>query len=267
MKINNEIMTKFSDKFNTDENEGVSSKYVFIGGTALMLLSTESDAGEIRGTRDYDIVLLVKDSEGNKELFIKLWEYITEGKYKCYQNKDGTPQYYRFTKPENRQQYPELLEFFSSAPEFMKGREERFTPIYIDEDVQSLSSIIMEDDYYDFILTQCRIVLNVNSVTELGLIALKAKAYNDLLERTEKGEQIRPSNLNKHKDDVIQVLNFIKPDNVCDLSGFPSIESDIQNFIENLEKIYPDGKIIKVGNIETNIEEIRDDLQKHFCII
>lgn len=72
MKINEQIIKKFSQKFNASQ-ENLSTKYVFIGGTALMLLSLDSDFEEIRGTRDYDIVLLVKETEGNKELFEKIW--------------------------------------------------------------------------------------------------------------------------------------------------------------------------------------------------
>ena len=99
MNINEQIIKNFSEKFNFIDESVVPNKYVFIGGTALMLLSMDADFEEIRGTKDYDIVLLVKDSEGNKELFKKMWEYIEEGEYDVFQTKEGTPQYYRFTNP------------------------------------------------------------------------------------------------------------------------------------------------------------------------
>ncbi len=158
MNINEKIIKKFSEKFSLIDEGVVLNKYVFIGGTALMLLSMDADFEETRGTKDYDIVLLVKDLDGNKELFKKMWEYIDEGEYDIFQTKEGAPQYYRFTNPSNKNEYPEQLEFFSNAPEFINGREERFAPLHVDDDIQSLSSIIMDDIYYNFILNQCRII-------------------------------------------------------------------------------------------------------------
>lgn len=266
MKINEQIIKKFSQKFNASQ-ENLSTKYVFIGGTALMLLSLESDFEEIRGTRDYDIVLLVKETEGNKELFEKIWEYIDEGRYDVFQSKEGVPQYYRFINPQNKNEYPEQLEFFSNSPEFMNGRKERFTPLHADDDVQSLSSIIMDEVYYNFILSQCKVIQNVNSVTELGLIVLKAKAYNDLLEKKKSDNKVSSKNIDKHKKDVIRVLEFIHPDNKCDLESFPMIQNDIALFINNLEANYTDEETIKVGSsIKTNLEEVRISLRNHFYL-
>ena len=266
MNINEQIIKNFSEKFNFIDESVVPNKYVFIGGTALMLLSMDADFEEIRGTKDYDIVLLVKDSEGNKELFKKMWEYIEEGEYDVFQTKEGTTQYYRFTNPSNKREYPEQLEFFSNAPDFINGREERFTPLHVDDDIQSLSSIIMNDIYYDFILTQCRIVQNVNSVTELGLMALKARAYNDLSERKKEDPRIASKNIDKHKKDIIRVLEFIAPDNICDLNEYPEIQDDIKIFIKNLEEIYSEDESIRVGDINTKIDDIRTGLKQHFSI-
>lgn len=265
MNVNVEKIKKFSEKFNVGEDGEVSTKYVFIGGTALMLLSLDADYDGPRVTKDYDIVLLVKDSNGNQELFQKMWEYIVEGGYETSQTKEGTPQYFRFTNPTNKTEYPDQLEFFSNAPEFIDGHKERFTRLSMDDDIHSLSSIIMDDIYYDFILSQCSLISNVNCVTEIGLIVLKVKAYNDLFQRKQLGENINSSNINKHKKDVFRVLDFIPQNIECDLTKYPIIENDINIFIENLEKIHPDEEPISVGpNGRTNINEVRNNLQKHF---
>lgn len=266
MNINEKIIKKFSEKFSLIDEGVVLNKYVFIGGTALMLLSIDADFEEIRGTKDYDIVLLVKDLEGNKELFKKMWEYIDEGEYDIFQTKEGAPQYYRFTNPSDKNEYPEQLEFFSNAPEFINGREERFAPLHVDDDIQSLSSIIMDDIYYNFILNQCRIIQSVNSVTELGLIALKARAYNDLLERKTVDQRISSRNIDKHKKDIVRVLEFISPDNICDLIEYPEIQKDIKIFISNLEKKHPEDTPIRVGEISTTMNDIRTSLIQHFSI-
>lgn len=266
MNVNEDKIKKFSEKFNIGEDGEVSTKYVFIGGTALMLLSMDADYEAIRGTQDYDIVLLVKDSNGNQELFEKMWEYIVEGGYETYQTKEGTPQYFRFIKPSNKTEYPDQLEFFSNAPEFIEGREARFARLSMDDDIHSLSSIIMDDIYYDFILSQCNLIANVNCVTSIGLIVLKVKAYNDLLERKQKGANINSSNIDKHKKDIFRVLDFIEPGIECDLTEYPIIKNDINIFIENLEKIYiDDAALINVGvSVKTNMEEVRNNLRRHF---
>lgn len=247
-------------------DDTLSDKYVFIGGTALMLLSRDADFGEIRATRDYDIVLLVKDSVGNRELFQRMWEYIDEGEYKVFKTKEGAPQYYRFTEPSNTDDFPVQLEFFSNAPEFIAGNEERFTPLHVADDIQSLSSIIMDDTYYNFIVKQRRRIQDVISVTELGLIALKARAYNDLLERKEIDPRISSKNIDKHKKDIARVLDFISPVEICDLSEYSEIQNDLKKFIVNLEKEHSKKPEIKAGNTTTTVDEIKSSLEKHFGI-
>lgn len=47
MNINEQIIKNFSEKFNFIDESVVPNKYVFIGGTALMLLSMDADFEEI----------------------------------------------------------------------------------------------------------------------------------------------------------------------------------------------------------------------------
>lgn len=267
MRINQKIIKNFAEKFGATTETDVSRKYVFIGGTALMLLALEADYEDIRGTKDYDIVLLVKESAGNKELFQKLWEYIEAGGYRTFQTKEGIPQYYRFVSPENTTEYPEQLEFFSTSPSFITGYESRFAPLHVDDDVQSLSSILMDDSYYEFILHQCRVIDNVNCVTEIALIALKAKAYNDLSARKKAGENISSKTIDKHRKDIIRVLEIIPQTSICKLDDFPEIKEEIHLFIKNIEKIHSKDDSIKVGSIQTNILEITTSLKKHYDLI
>lgn len=66
---------------------------------------------------------------------------------------------------------------------------------------------------------------------------------------------------------MIRVLEFIHPDNKCDLEAFPMILNDIALFINNLEANYTDEETIKVGSsIKTTLEEVRTSLRNHFYL-
>ena len=76
------------------------------------------------------------------------------------------------------------------------------TPLPRDEDISSLSAILLDDDYYEF-LKQGK--MSVDGVTVLDaayLIPFKAKAWTDLTDRRAAGEHIDSKKIKKHKNDV-----------------------------------------------------------------
>lgn len=64
--------------------------------------------------------------------------------------------FYRFTKPIDG--YPVMIELFSRKPGYNLEVEEGIIPIHIDDDTSSLSAILLNDDFYDFMLKGRRVV-------------------------------------------------------------------------------------------------------------
>lgn len=68
------------------------------------------------------------------------------------------PQFYRFVKPKS-EEYPTMIELFTRKPDVITLPEDAIlTPIPMDEEVSSLSAILLDDNYYKF-LRQGRIRL------------------------------------------------------------------------------------------------------------
>jgi hypothetical protein len=131
-----------------------TDKFVLIGGTAATLAMEEAGL-EFRATKDLDIVLHIEAlSPAFGEVF---WSFIEAGRYEIRQASDtGKPVFYRFQKPAD-ERFPVMLELFCRAPDGIKLAEgSHLTPIPIDEAVASLSAILLDDAYYEFMRYRIR---------------------------------------------------------------------------------------------------------------
>lgn len=108
-------------------------QYVLIGGAACDILFV-NNAGQFRATRDLDMVLIVEAL--TQEFGNKLWEFIESGKYRNKVTNIGSPQFYRFDKPEN-DSYPKMIELFARTDLKLKEMN-GLTPIHIDDVVARL---------------------------------------------------------------------------------------------------------------------------------
>lgn len=205
-------------------------QYVLIGGTAAAIAMAEAGL-EFRTTKDLDIVLHVEVLKpGFGETF---WRFIEAGRYEVRQVHDtGKPILYRFQKPEDTQ-YPAMLELFSRAPDgVVLGNKARLTHIPIDEALTSLSAILLDDDYYEFILAGRRELRGLPWVGEDRLIPLKASAWLDLSERRARGETIDSKHIQKHAKDVLILSQLLAPGTQFVLPE--KIARDLVRFLDQL---------------------------------
>ena len=121
--------------------------YTIIGGAACDILMTEADT-EFRATRDIDMILIM---EARYREFVKVfWEYILEGGYRFGWKNSDKVHFYRFTEP--KAGYPYMIELFSREPDYIDQVPAGIVPLHIDDDTSSLSAILLNDDYYQFML-------------------------------------------------------------------------------------------------------------------
>lgn len=238
-------MVKGLDRFR-EQFTLFSDSYVLIGGVACLLAMEE--AGLLfRTTKDLDIVLCV---EALNDKFVKaFWEFIIKGNYQYRQKSTGRKLFYRFHSPEDST-YPEMLELFSRKPEAIKlSKNSHLTPIPVDEEISSLSAILLDEDYYRFIHAGKYSIEGLSVVAPGYLIPLKARAWLDLSERSNIGALVDRGDIRKHKNDVLRLYQLLSAEHRMILPQ--SIKADMRKFIEHLKNCAPiDLKDLGIKNID-----------------
>ncbi len=210
---------------------GHADQFVLIGGTAATLAMEEAGL-EFRATKDLDIVLHIEAlSSSFGEVF---WSFVEAGGYEIRQaNETGKPVLYQFQKPAD-ERFPVMLELFCRAPEGINLAEgSHLTPIPIDEAAASLSAILLDDAYSEFILAGRKGVDGLPWVGEDRLIPLKASAWVDLSERQAKGEPVDSKNIRKHANDVLRLSQLLAPDVRIVIAQ--RIAQDLNRFLDGIE--------------------------------
>ena len=223
--ININGLYKFRDFFNEH-----TDKYVLIGGSACSIVFDE--VGEdFRATKDLDVVLIVENiSDDFGKIF---WKFIKEANYNGIETGEVQKQFYRFKDPQNKD-FPKMIELFSRKPQIDLLPETHLTPIHISDDVSSLSAILLNDDYYTFLLNGRRIIDGFSVLDEKYLIPFKAKAWCELVERRNQGEEGNSKHIKKHYRDVYNLLMLLPESEKVQLAD--QVKLDMQNFIDGVEQ-------------------------------
>ena len=212
---------KFKERF-----QGFENQYVIIGGTACNLIM-ENEELPFRATKDIDIVLIIESITA--EFGRQFWEYIKEAGYEHLNKSTGNAQFYRFTSPKNKE-YPYMIEIFSRKPDFIILEDDAvFTPLPVDEEISSLSAILLNEEYYELLKTGQMMVDSIPVLSPTCLIPFKAKAWLDLKERKLNGEKVDSKNIRKHKNDVFRLAQLITASTRQILS--PEIAEDMKRFL------------------------------------
>lgn len=232
------------DRFKTHFTD-YSDRYVLIGGTASSL-AMEEFGGDFRVTKDLDIVLCVESLD--RTFAEAFWEFIQKGGYENRQKSTGKRLFYRFYAP-TQPGYPEMLELFSRVPDVLDlphGPE--ITPIPIDEEVSSLSAIIMDDDYYAFVMQRRVVIHGLALILADALIPLKARAYVDLSERKERGDSIDSKNIRKHKNDIFRLFTIL--DRSSSIRLAENLRRDLRTALERISKEPIDLKSLGISTLQ-----------------
>ena len=201
--------------------KGSEEQYAIIGGTASYILMTEEGL-DFHATKDIDLVLIIQAVDAN--FGKKFWEIEL------------------FTRKLDAIQLPE---------------DAVLIPLPMDEDISSLSAILLDDDYYEFLK---RGKVTVDGVTVLDaayLIPFKAKAWMDLTDRKAAGEHVDSKNIKKHKNDVFRLTELIDP--TAKVVAPQGVYADIQEFVQRMKKENLDIK--QLGLVGRTKEKILEELK------
>ena len=151
--------------------------YTVIGGFACDILMNEAGL-DFRQTVDIDMVLTV---EALTTDFAKaFWSFIEAGGYQARQRSNGRPEFYRFINPTNPA-YPKMIELFlRPQSNVVLQPDTHLMPLHINNEVSSLSAILLNDDYYRFLLDGRTVTDGISILDAEHIIPLKMKAWLDL---------------------------------------------------------------------------------------
>lgn len=244
---------KFKEYF-----RGFEDAYVIIGGSACEM-NLDDIGSDFRETKDIDMVLIIESID---EVFGKqIWKFIKEAGYKNVQ-KSGEMEFYRFYEPASNE-YPFMLEIFSRRP---KGIPEDYdgviAPIPVDEEVSSLSAILLDDAYYEILLSGRRIIDGITLLSIDRLILFKARAWVDLTQKKSEGIHVNDRDIKKHKNDVLRLgANLDRSNN---LKINKTIQEDLQAYLDAMKSIDFDVRTIGINGL--NKDEILSIIEEYYTI-
>ena len=156
-----------------------------------------------------------------------------------------------------------MLELFSRSPDVLQIAESsHLTPLPMEEQVSSLSAILMDVDYYGFIRSAVEEINGLPIVGPTGLIPLKARAWLDLTERKAKGEAVDSRDIKKHKNDVFRLYQIVDPEAKLDVPD--RVRTDMTTFVTRVASEGVDLKAL--GMPKADLESILADLRKLYRI-
>lgn len=230
-------------------------QYVVIGGTACEMLLSE-EALDFRLTRDIDMVLIVEAL--TSDFAAAFWEFIDKGGYEPWTRKDGEPKFYRFVKP-TAPGYPYMIELFARPGNGVDFEYHgHLMPLHIDDDISSLSAILLNDDYYRFLVEGRNMSGDITVLDVVHIIPLKMRAWIDLTRQKNEGLHVNERDIRKHRLDVFRLFPLVNADARVAVS--PLIYDDIQHFISEMRSSEFDLKAIHIPIEKDSILEIYDSI-------
>ena len=249
-------MVKGLDVFRNHFRDYIN-RYILIGGTACDLAMEEAGL-PFRATKDLDIVLCIEALD--REFVEAFWNFIRRGGYQSQEKASGKKQFYRFTNPADKT-FPYMLELFSRKPDALSiADDNHLTPIPINDEVASLSAILLDDGYYSFITQGKRERDELPFIGADRLIPLKAKAWLDLNQRKQLSETIDSKNIRKHMNDVFRLYQIADPSLRISLPA--NIARALRLFFSLIPAETIDLKSLGLGT--TTIESIITELKRMY---
>lgn len=196
--------------------------FIIIGGAACR--ATLSDGRYTpRKTKDIDMVLVLEGL--NKDFINDFWSFVKAGHYKCATRKDkeGRKKYVLYSFYDSLPEYPAQIELLSRPVDSLGNPEEHNIEAVMVEDASYLSAIILEPDYYDYLIGHTEEKNGLRYASADSIICLKVLAYLNLREDKRNGRHVNDDDFKKHRRDVVMAAaslsigdEFVVPRNIKD---------------------------------------------------
>ena len=221
-------MVRGLDRFR-EHFAGHEESYALIGGAACDILFGEAGL-PFRATKDFDIVLCVEVVSA--EFGTVFADFLEAGGYRARERSTGRREFYRFHLPSD-ETFPAMIELFARRPDTqLLSNAAELSPIPVEEDVISLSAILLDDDYFEALRKARRVIDDISLVDERLLIPFKAHAFLDLSGRKANGEDVDARHIRKHRADVFRLAQLLPGSGNLRLAD--PIRADLAAFLEQV---------------------------------
>lgn len=215
--------------------ENYTEHYIIIGGTACEIMLESKDI-QFRATKDIDMLLLIEALD--RPFLNQFWQFIRDGEYANRYIDGQERKFFRFNNPQAKD-FPVIVELFSRKPDGIELPEDfHLTPVPTDEELSSLSAMLLHDEYYEFTVANCLVMDGLRVANEKALIVLKIKAYLNNLKRQTEGHKIQQKDIDKHKKDVLKLVATLTAEDRIDCA--PAIKTDINEYVAFIREENPD---------------------------
>ncbi len=222
-----EGLDKFGEAF-----ADFSDNYVIIGGTACDITMKDTVV-RARATHDIDMIVIV---ENMTESFAnRFWQFVREAGYRPEKRRQelGEPvkyELYRFV--DGHDGYPQMIELLSRHPDVLgEPKGVVIEPLPTAENVSSLSAIIMDDDFYHFTIEHSCLTNGIRHADSTALIALKARAYLNLMADKYAGKHVNSKDIKKHRSDVLKNVVIMEDTSI---EAPQSITTCVKDFVTSI---------------------------------
>ena len=207
--------------------------YALIGGAACDILFGEVGL-PFRATKGFDIVLCVEAVSA--EFATVFASFLDAGGYRARERYSGQREFYRFHRPSD-DTYPAMIEIFVHRPETQPLPDSaKLSPIPVEEDVISLSAILLDNDYFEALQDMRVVIDGISLIDERILIPFKARAFLDLSRFRSRGENIDSRHIRKHRGDVFRLIQLLPGEGELNVAG--PIRADLADAIALLSRYY-----------------------------
>lgn len=218
--------------------------YILIGGAACHLWFA-SRALDFRRTADMDLVLVIRAQ--SRPFVERLAQFLMEYRYEAEEltldNGTRKVRMYRFNAADPNGMPPQIELLGPDNDSLRHAAEQHKIPVKLGTEYSGLSCIILDNAYYDFLLSGRKWLDGVPVADENALVAFKVKAYLNIMSRHSEGiphgSDGSVKNANKHRNDVLRLLLMGQ------VEGAPvpqAIRADMETFVSS---ILADSRIIQ----------------------
>lgn len=179
--------------------------FVIIGGTACRAMLSGGMYAP-RRTEDIDMVLVLDRLD--KDFIDTFWSFIKSGRYRCAtrKDKDGQKKYVLYSFYDGLPEYPSQIELLSRPLESLGDPEGHHIEAVSVDDASYLSAIILEPDYYDYLVNHTEEKNGLRYASVDSIIVLKVLAYLNLREDKRNGRHVNDVDFKKHRRDVVMAV-------------------------------------------------------------
>ena len=104
----------------------------------------------------------------------------------------------------------------------------------IGDEVSSLSAILLNDDYYHFLLDGRTVTDGLSILDAEHIIPLKMKAWLDLKDKKAQGIHVNSRDIRKHRLDVFRLFQLVREGQRIVVPA--SVGADIDDFISQMQE-------------------------------